>query len=113
MSSSPALPATVREVEGGLELELDEPAYGVAPGQAARCDQQRRSGAHPPGPFDQNQDEKRGQQNRQHGQPEAALLPSSAAWSVRRVTYALNGLEMLVCVAAGATLPPRQEGRAE
>ena len=32
---SPALPATVREVEGGLELELDEPAYGVAPGQAA------------------------------------------------------------------------------
>jgi tRNA-specific 2-thiouridylase len=32
---SPALPATVREVEGGLVLELDEPAYGVAPGQAA------------------------------------------------------------------------------
>jgi tRNA-specific 2-thiouridylase len=32
---SPALPATVREVEGGLELELDEPAYGVAAGQAA------------------------------------------------------------------------------
>src|SRR6478736_5232170 len=32
---SPALPATVREVEGGLELRLDEPAYGVAPGQAA------------------------------------------------------------------------------
>src|SRR6478752_7060140 len=32
---SPALPATVREVEGGLELELDEPAYGVALGQAA------------------------------------------------------------------------------
>ena len=32
---SPALPATVREVDGGLELELDEPAYGVAPGQAA------------------------------------------------------------------------------
>ena len=32
---SAALPATVREVEGGFDLELDEPAYGVAPGQAA------------------------------------------------------------------------------
>jgi tRNA-specific 2-thiouridylase len=32
---SPALPATVHEVDGGLELELDEPAYGVAPGQSA------------------------------------------------------------------------------
>jgi tRNA-uridine 2-sulfurtransferase len=29
------LAATVREVDGGLVLELDEPAYGVAPGQAA------------------------------------------------------------------------------
>jgi tRNA-specific 2-thiouridylase len=29
------LPATVREIEGGLVLDLDEPAYGVAPGQAA------------------------------------------------------------------------------
>jgi tRNA-specific 2-thiouridylase len=32
---SPALPATVREVDGGLVLDLDEPAYGVAPGQTA------------------------------------------------------------------------------
>jgi tRNA-specific 2-thiouridylase len=32
---SRALPATVREIEGGLVLDLDEPAYGVAPGQAA------------------------------------------------------------------------------
>ena len=32
---SPALPPRVREVEDGLVLELDEPAYGVAPGQAA------------------------------------------------------------------------------
>ena len=29
------LAATVREIEGGLMLDLDEPAYGVAPGQAA------------------------------------------------------------------------------
>jgi tRNA-specific 2-thiouridylase len=32
---SAPLPATVREVPGGFDLELDEPAYGVAPGQAA------------------------------------------------------------------------------
>ena len=32
---SAPLAATVREVEGGFDLELDEPAYGVAPGQAA------------------------------------------------------------------------------
>ena len=32
---SAPLPATVREVDGGFDLELDEPAYGVAPGQAA------------------------------------------------------------------------------
>jgi tRNA-specific 2-thiouridylase len=32
---SAALPATVREVDGGFDLELDEPAYGVAPGQTA------------------------------------------------------------------------------
>jgi tRNA-specific 2-thiouridylase len=32
---SAPLPATVREVAGGFDLELDEPAYGVAPGQAA------------------------------------------------------------------------------
>jgi tRNA-uridine 2-sulfurtransferase len=32
---SAPLRATVRELDGGFELELDEPAYGVAPGQAA------------------------------------------------------------------------------
>ena len=32
---SPALAATVTRSEGGFELELDEPAYGVARGQAA------------------------------------------------------------------------------
>jgi tRNA-uridine 2-sulfurtransferase len=32
---SAPLAATVREVDGGFDLELDEPAYGVAPGQAA------------------------------------------------------------------------------
>jgi tRNA-specific 2-thiouridylase len=32
---SPAVPATVVEVDGGFELRLDEPAYGVARGQAA------------------------------------------------------------------------------
>jgi tRNA-specific 2-thiouridylase len=32
---SPAVAASVRAGEGGFELELDEPAYGVAPGQAA------------------------------------------------------------------------------
>ena len=32
---SPAVPATVLETEDGFELELDEPAYGVARGQAA------------------------------------------------------------------------------
>jgi tRNA-specific 2-thiouridylase len=32
---SPAVAASVRLVEGGFVLELDEPAYGVAPGQAA------------------------------------------------------------------------------
>jgi tRNA-specific 2-thiouridylase len=32
---SPAVPATVVETESGFELQLDEPAYGVAPGQAA------------------------------------------------------------------------------
>jgi tRNA-uridine 2-sulfurtransferase len=32
---SPAVPAAVCETEGGFALELDEPAYGVARGQAA------------------------------------------------------------------------------
>ena len=32
---SPAVPCRVRATDGGFELELDEPAYGVAPGQAA------------------------------------------------------------------------------
>jgi tRNA-specific 2-thiouridylase len=32
---SPAVPARVLASDGGFELELDEPAYGVAPGQAA------------------------------------------------------------------------------
>ena len=32
---SPGVPATVRERRGGFDLELDEPAYGVAAGQAA------------------------------------------------------------------------------
>ena len=32
---SPAVPSRVRATPGGFELELDEPAYGVAPGQAA------------------------------------------------------------------------------
>ena len=32
---SPAVSATVRPVDGGFELELDEPVFGVAPGQAA------------------------------------------------------------------------------
>jgi tRNA-specific 2-thiouridylase len=32
---SPAVPASVVEIEGGFELHLDEPAFGVAPGQAA------------------------------------------------------------------------------
>ena len=32
---SPALPARVRVTEGGFRLELERPAYGVAPGQAA------------------------------------------------------------------------------
>jgi tRNA-uridine 2-sulfurtransferase len=32
---SPAVPSAVRATDGGFELELDEPAYGVAPGQAA------------------------------------------------------------------------------
>ena len=32
---SPAVPADVRKTDGGFELELDEPAFGVAPGQAA------------------------------------------------------------------------------
>ena len=32
---SAPLAATVHEVAGGFDLELDEPAYGVAPGQAA------------------------------------------------------------------------------
>lgn len=31
-----------------------------------------------------------------------ALLPSELSWSARRVTYALNGLEMLVCVGETA-----------
>jgi len=32
---SPAIPATVSDTEDGFELELEEPAYGVARGQAA------------------------------------------------------------------------------
>ncbi|MGE5274141.1 MAG: tRNA 2-thiouridine(34) synthase MnmA [Verrucomicrobiota bacterium] len=32
---SPAVPTRVDPVEGGFRLELDEPAYGVAPGQTA------------------------------------------------------------------------------
>jgi tRNA-specific 2-thiouridylase len=32
---SPALPANVVPTERGFRLELDEPAYGVAPGQTA------------------------------------------------------------------------------
>ena len=32
---SPAIPATVSCTPRGFVLELDEPAYGVAPGQAA------------------------------------------------------------------------------
>jgi tRNA-specific 2-thiouridylase len=32
---SPAVPAAVLATDGGFELDLDEPAYGVAPGQAA------------------------------------------------------------------------------
>src|SRR5262249_60672184 len=32
---SPAVPASVLETDGGFELHLDEPAFGVAPGQAA------------------------------------------------------------------------------
>jgi len=32
---SPAVPASVHAADGGFELELDEPAYGVARGQAA------------------------------------------------------------------------------
>jgi tRNA-specific 2-thiouridylase len=32
---SPAVPATVDRVDGGFRLELDEAAYGVAPGQTA------------------------------------------------------------------------------
>jgi tRNA-specific 2-thiouridylase len=32
---SPAVAASVRLEEDGFVLELDEPAYGVAPGQAA------------------------------------------------------------------------------
>jgi tRNA-specific 2-thiouridylase len=32
---SAAMAATVHELEGGFRLELDQPAYGVAPGQAA------------------------------------------------------------------------------
>ncbi len=32
---SPAIPATVSATPRGFELELDDPAYGVAPGQAA------------------------------------------------------------------------------
>ena len=32
---SPAVPATVRAEGDGFRLELDEPVYGVAPGQAA------------------------------------------------------------------------------
>jgi tRNA-specific 2-thiouridylase len=32
---SPAVASAVRATDGGFALELDEPAYGVAPGQAA------------------------------------------------------------------------------
>ena len=32
---SPAIPATVEPTARGFELRLDEPAYGVAPGQTA------------------------------------------------------------------------------
>jgi len=32
---SPAVPASVEETEHGIRLVLDEPAYGVAVGQAA------------------------------------------------------------------------------
>ena len=32
---SPSVPASVVETESGFELQLDEPAFGVAPGQAA------------------------------------------------------------------------------
>jgi tRNA-specific 2-thiouridylase len=32
---TPAIPATVQPVGDGFSLTLDEPAYGVAPGQAA------------------------------------------------------------------------------
>ena len=32
---SPAVPARVRPADGGFRLELEQPAYGVAPGQAA------------------------------------------------------------------------------
>ena len=32
---SPAVGASVTRTEGGFRLELDRPAYGVAPGQAA------------------------------------------------------------------------------
>ena len=32
---SAAVPATIDSIEGGFRLELDEPAYGVAPGQTA------------------------------------------------------------------------------
>jgi tRNA-specific 2-thiouridylase len=32
---APGVPSSVGEIEGGLELVLDEPAYGVAAGQAA------------------------------------------------------------------------------
>ena len=32
---SPAVPASVHAADGGFELELDEPVYGVARGQAA------------------------------------------------------------------------------
>jgi tRNA-specific 2-thiouridylase len=32
---SDAVPARIHERDGGFRLELDRPAYGVAPGQAA------------------------------------------------------------------------------
>jgi tRNA-specific 2-thiouridylase len=32
---SPAIPATVRQEDGGFALELDRSAYGVAAGQTA------------------------------------------------------------------------------
>ena len=32
---STAIPARVQDLEGGFLVELDQPAYGVAPGQAA------------------------------------------------------------------------------